>query len=529
MLVATHNRRAAWPCGSRSSPRRLRLRFATLACVATALMTLAVVSPALAADPYASDPGSLCTLTRVIGAQDAWARGYTGAGVGVALIDTGVTAVPGLAGQVFRGPDLSFEAQAQNLALVDTFGHGTHLASIIAGHDAGLPVTREAAAEGFLGVAPEAHVISLRVGASDGSVDVTQVLAAIDWAVQHRSDPGLNIRVICLAFGTDSTQAYTSDPLAYAVDKAWRKGVVVVVSGGNSGNCGILNDPATNPRILAVGADDPAGTSSTEDDVIPSWSSVGSVQRSVDLVAPGKSLLGLRDPGGAVDVLNPLSRVGDRYLRGSGSSQAAAVVAGAAALVVDRWRDIKPDQVKALLERTARPISGADTLAAGAGLLDVGAALSVKDKPSGCDQHVPDAQGRGSLEASRGSSHVSDEGVELRGEVDLFGQPWNVAWWVGHCCNDTWKSDHGTLTWNQRPWTVAAATDASDSASDWDRGEWTGRSWSGRSWSGRSWSGRSWSNNVWDGRSWSGDSWSGYGWSSDSWSNSVWSTRAWGL
>ena len=99
----------------------------------------------------------------------------------------------------------------------------------------------------------------------------------------------------------------------------------------------------------------------------------------------------------------------------------------------------------------------------------MGAALSVRDKPSACDQHVPDAQGRGSLEAARGSSHVSDEGVELRGEVDLFGQPWNVAWWVGHCCNDTWKADHGTLTWNQRPWTVAAAADASDSASDWDR------------------------------------------------------------
>ena len=379
-------------------------------------------------------------------------------------------------------------------------------------------------------MAPDAHVISLRVGASDGSVDVTQVLAAIDWAVQHRSDPGLNIRVICLAFGTDSTQAYTSDPLAYAVDKAWRKGVVVVVSGGNSGDRGdpqrSRDQPAHHRRGRRRSRRDEQHGGRRDPQLVERG-----LGRSGPWISsrPGKSLLGLRDPGGAVDVLNPLSRVGDRYLRGSGSSQAAAVVAGAAALIVDRWRDIKPDQVKALLERTARPIPGADPLAAGAGLLDVGAALSVKDKPSGCDQHVTDAQGRGSLEAARGSSHVSEEGVELRGEVDLFGQPWNVAWWAGHCCNDTWKADHGTLTWNQRPWTVAAATDASDSASDWDRGEWTGRSWSGRSWSGRSWSGRSWSNNVWDGRSWSGDSWSGYGWSSDSWSNSVWSTRAWGL
>jgi serine protease AprX len=521
-----HRRRFSGP--HRSGP--IRSRAAPLLVVLAALMLmLCFAVPVMAGDPYAPDPGSLSSVTRVIGAQGAWLRGYTGAGVGIALIDTGVAPVPGLDGQIVKGPDLSFEGQAANLAFIDSFGHGTHLASIIAGHDPGLPLTPEGATDGFLGVAPNARVVSIKVGSSDGSVDVTQVLAAIDWAVQHRSDPELNIRVICLAFGTDSTQAYTADPLAYAVDKAWRKGVVVVVSAGNTGSRGILNDPATNPRIIAVGADDTAGTPATTDDVIPSWSTVGSAERSPDLVAPGKSILGLRDPGAAVDLLNPAARVGDRYIRGSGTSQASAVVAGAAALIVQRWRDIKPDQVKYLLERTARPIAGADPLATGAGLLNVGAALGVKDKPCGCDQHLADAQGRGSLEASRGSSHVMDEGVELSGEVDLFGQPWNVAWWVGHCCNDTWKADHGTLTWNQRAWSMAPFGDPSDTLADWSDGAWTGRSWSGRSWSGRSWSGRSWSGNHWDGASWSGDSWSGYGWSSDSWSNTSWSTRGWGL
>jgi serine protease AprX len=512
-----------------SGPGRPRGR-PLLIVLASLVVGLCFAAPALAVDPYATYPGSLASVTRIIGAQDAWLRGYTGAGIGVALIDTGVAPVPGLEGQVVKGPDLSFEGQAPNLAFIDSFGHGTHLAGIIAGRDPDLPVTGQGADDGFLGVAPKAKVVSIKVGSSDGSVDVTQVLAAIDWAVQHRNDAGLNIRVICLAFGTDSTQPYTSDPLAYAVDKAWRKGVIVVASAGNTGARGILNDPATNPRIIAVGADDTAGTTATSDDIIPSWSTVGSAQRSPDLVAPGRSILGLRDPGAAVDELNPEARVGNRYLRGSGTSQAAAVVAGAAALIVQRWRDIKPDQVKYLLESTARPIPGADPLAAGAGLLDVGAALSVKDKPGGCDQHVPDAQGRGSLEGARGSFHVTDEGTELRGEVDLFGQAWNTAWWVGHCCNDTWKADHGSLTWNQRSWSIAPlGADSGDAVGDWADGAWNGRSWSGRSWSGRSWSGRSWSGRSWSGRSWSGDSWSGYGWSAGSWSNNAWSTRGWGL
>ena len=137
--------------------------------------------------------------------------------------------VPGLDGEgkLINGADLSFDSQSESSRYLDAYGHGTHMASIIAGNDG--------TKHGFRGVAPGAHIVNVKVGATDGTVDVSQVIAAIDWTVQHRNDPGLNIRVISLSYGTDSLQDYQIDPLTMAVESAWRNGIVVVVSGGNGG------------------------------------------------------------------------------------------------------------------------------------------------------------------------------------------------------------------------------------------------------------------------------------------------------
>src|SRR5262245_18497515 len=87
----------------------------------------------------------------------------------------------------------------------------------------------------FLGMAPDARVVNVKVGDAEGAVDVSQVSAAVDWLVQHRRDPGLNIRVLNIAYGTDSTQPYTVDPLAFAVEQAVKAGIVVVAAAGNAG------------------------------------------------------------------------------------------------------------------------------------------------------------------------------------------------------------------------------------------------------------------------------------------------------
>ena len=207
-------------------------------------------------DP-ATDQYSMPNITAADGAQSWWNAGFTGKGVDVAVIDTGVTPVAGLngSGKVINGPDLSLESQNPSLQHLDTNGHGTFMAGLIAGND-GQP-------GGYRGVAPDARIVSVKVGVADGGVDVSQVVAAIDWVVQHRHDNGMNIRVINLSYGTDSTQSSTVDPLAYAVENAWRHGIVVVTSAGNEGSVGRLTDPAVDPYLLSVAAldnsDQPSG------------------------------------------------------------------------------------------------------------------------------------------------------------------------------------------------------------------------------------------------------------------------------
>src|SRR5918999_795968 len=237
--------------------------------------------------------GSMARMAHLIGAYDLYATGVTGNGVEVAVIDTGVVPVEGLSapGKVVNGPDLSFESQDPALRHLDTYGHGTHMAGIIAGRDSGLtdaelPYQHDK----FAGIAPGARIVSVKVGDAEGATDVSQVIAAIDWVVKHRRDDGLNIRVLNLSFGTDGVQSYVLDPLSYAADVAWRKGIVVVVAAGNRGfGTSALNNPAINPRLIAVGSVDSNRLWSLDDDEVSPFSSAGNSARRVDLVAPGRS------------------------------------------------------------------------------------------------------------------------------------------------------------------------------------------------------------------------------------------------
>ncbi len=457
---------------------------------------------------------SLATMdhvTTVIGADAMWSQGWTGAGVGVALVDTGVVPVPGLdSGNVVLGADLSFESQSPRLRHYDTFGHGTHMAGIIAGNAAGtlLGLNR------FQGVAPDATLTSVKVAAADGAVDVSQVIAAVDWVVEHRNDdPDNPIRVLNLSYGTDGVQDYRSDPLTHAVENAWRAGIVVVVSGGNEGYLpGKLNNPAYDPYVLSVGAADTKGTKMTLDDTVPDFSSRGDADRTVDVTAPGRSIGSLRNPGSYLDTAHPEARVGDRLFKGSGTSQAAAVVSGAVALLLEQRPDLTPDQVKALLTSTAAPMPFADATGKGAGEIDLVAA-SRADVPTGVTQTWPTSTGTGLLEAARGSQHVADHEVELVGERDILAQ-WRPLRWARASSEGTsWNGPR----WNRQIWTGRCWCGTSWSGAAWSGRSWAGTSWSGRSWAGRSWAGGNWAGNGWEGRSWAGRSWAGRSWAGSGW------------
>jgi serine protease AprX len=474
--------------------------------------------------------GALSSVVDQINARRLWDQGITGEGVHVAVIDTGVAPVPALLGadKVVAMVDLSFEAEVPEAVYLDTNGHGTHMAGIIAGND---PAT------GFRGVAPGAGIVSVKVGDNTGAVDVSQVIAGIDWVIEHKNDQGLNIRVLNLSYGTDSTQDYRVDPLSYAVERAWRAGIVVVVAAGNDGwfTRGGLANPAHDPYVIAVGAAQATSTGFT----IPSWTSVGELVtksatgastsatyddyalffsdeytgRMPDLVAPGASIESLRAPGSRIALEHPEGYVSDAILKGSGSSQAAAVTSGAAALLLQARPALTPDQVKALLTRTARPIAWALPVAQGAGVLDVAAAAALP-VPSDATQSWTPSTGLGSLDAARGTQRVAINGQLISGEVTVTGAAWNPAMWNGA----RWTGG----SWNGASWTGASWTGASWTGASWTGASWTGARWTGASWTGASWTGASWTGASWTGASWTGASWTGASWTGNSWQGAVW-------
>jgi serine protease AprX len=477
--------------------------------LAAPLAQTAPVSGASSAVPSTSSVNtvSLSQAEDAIQARQAW-RYATGKGVDVALIDTGIAPVQGLTspGKVINGPDLSFESQAADRQYVDNNGHGTHMAGIIAANDLGATANPlNGGSSSVEGVAPGSRLVNVKVGDGNGVTDVSQVLAGIDWVVQHAHDPngapgGLNIRVLNLSYGTDSAQSATIDPLAHAAEVAWRNGIVVVAAAGNDGTTkGRLSDPAIDPYLIAVGAADTDFSTSPSGDTVPSFSSRGDGVRNPDVVAPGVHIASLLAPGSEVaTAYGDAAGVGSRLIRGSGTSQATAMVSGAAAVLLSARPYLTPDQVKALLMHTARGVSGAGPGDQGNGLISVYRALFARVGSS--TQNFPVSTGGGSLDASRGTHIVMLDGVPLTGEQDIFGVAFDSAAIAGD-------------EESQTAWTMGT----------WNGSVWTGSSWAGSSWAGSSWAGSSWAGSSWAGSSWAGSSWAGSSWAGSSWAGGSWS------
>jgi serine protease AprX len=193
-----------------------------------------------------------------------------------------------------------------------------------------------------------------------------------------------------------------------------------------------------------------------------------------------------------------------RLFRGSGTSQAAAVTSGAAALLLQAHPRLSPDQVKAALVGSAVKMSGTD-LDRGAGHLDVAAASKAAGKllkkSTAATQSFPAATGSGSLEAARGGSNLVDAatGMMLRGEIDVQSRPWNGrAWWAAASTETAWSGGE----WNGARW----------SGSNWSGGAWSSMGWDGARWSGGLWADLAWTGARWSGARWSGKHWSGQGW-----------------
>ena len=389
--------------------------------------------------------------TKSTGATAAWSQGNLGAGIGVAVIDTGISEMNDFKGRLVHGPDLSGEG-----TLVDTYGHGTVMAGAVGGSGA------DSASLGkglYAGVAPKATLIAVKAAGRNGVADVSTVLQAMHWVSAYKDQ--YNIRVLNLSWGTTSTQDPKVDPINYAVQRLWQQGIVVVVAAGNSGpGAGTILKPADDPLVITAGAYDDRQNDSTNDDSVPDWSSKGPTAQGLtkpDLIVPGRTLITARSYGSRIEAENPKALVAPSYIRGSGTSQAAAVTSGLAALLIAARPSLTPDQVKNLLTSTASPVAGTAANTQGKGRAQLAAALAANPGPA--YTQTPTATGLGSLEASRGGRHVeticpADAATGtvtiIRGEMTVDCQPWQGSTWTG----STWTGS----TWTGSTWTDAAWT-----------------------------------------------------------------------
>jgi serine protease AprX len=472
---------------------------------------------------------------QVVKADQLWAQGTTGKGITVAVLDSGVAADPDLVQPANR--ILASVNFAGERLIADPGGHGTHVAGIAAGNG-----TRSSGQ--FVGVAPEANIVDVRVLGRTGSGRISSVVRGIEWVLARRST--YNIRVMNLSFGAPARTSYRTDPMSAAVEIAWRRGLVVVVAAGNGGPArGTVSSPGIDPYAITVGATDDRGTVDPRDDALAPFSAWGTADATAkpDLVAPGRRIVSLRVQGSALDLLFPdrvvVARNGATYMRLSGTSMATPVVSGAVALLLQRQPNLTPDQVKAILVGTTQPygqtngLPPPDPAASGSGLLDAlaavrkatpapapspmaglgfaavpGAALvlsaapvAAAAAPTAATVGAATAPSAGTVGAATGPTGsvqpLANRGlrpaasfaralypvlrvVPLRWKDPTLG---GIAW--------------GSLTWDSVVWDSVA----------WDNFDWDSVAWDSVAWDSVAWDSIAWDSVAWDSVAWDSIAW----------------------
>jgi hypothetical protein len=407
-------------------------------------------------------------------ANQTWQQSK-GAGVTVAVLDSGVAPDLDLGNRILAS--VSF---AGNAAQPDPGGHGTHIAGIVAG--SGVRSAGE-----YVGVAPAATIVDVRVLDANGNGRLSSVIRGIEWVVVHRVQ--YNIRVINLSLGAPPAPTYRADPLAGAVEMAWKRGIAVVVASGNDGPAGdTVQSPGVDPFAITVGATDDQGTLSLSDDQLAWFSAWGRPiggQPKPDLVAPGRRLVSIRVAGSTLDDLFADHRVtainGSSYFRLTGTSQATGVVSGAVALMLARQPLLTPDQVKKILVATTQgygpngiPVLP-DPIADGSGLLNARAAYS---SPV--------------LGNANAGLYYAD-GFARSIYSLIYGQP---------------------LVWR----------DPADQGIQWSLLDWSTLIWDQLAWDNIAWDGSNWNTIAWDGSNWNSTSWDNIAWDRSGWDTIAWDT-----
>lgn len=429
----------------------------------------------------AAAASTLVYPSQAVMADIAWANGYNGTGIGVAVIDSGVSDRPDLHSQAAGSYRVVYNESfvAGDSSTLDAYGHGTHVAGIIASNGASANYKQL-----YSGIAPGVNIVNLRVLDGNGAGTDSNVIAAIQRAIQLQSQ--YNIRIINLSLGRGVFEGYKLDPLCQAVESAWKAGIFVSVAAGNDGRdntmgtngYGTINSPGIDPYAVTVGATLTNPTALRVLDNIASYSSKGPtlIDHIVkpDLVAPGNQIVSLRTPGSTLANAFPNDDIqpagvspdpidGAAYFRLSGTSMATPVVSGAAALLLQKNPGLTPDQLKARLMKTAwkgflrktksQSRNGQnfdneyDVFTYGAGYVDIWAALANNDLATG-----PAVSPTAILNSL--THTVSINNVVLLGNSVCWGA--SVMWGASVVWGAAEFSDSTSVLWGSAVWDDAS-------------------------------------------------------------------------
>jgi serine protease AprX len=383
----------------------------------------------------------LNTYDSAIGADKVWngSSHLQGQGIGVAVVDSGVNPNGDLytnMGVNRQVANIRFNSD-YNQSTSDGYGHGTHVASIIGGD--GSDSNGQ-----YIGVAPMANIINVKVSNDDGSATIKDVVQGLQWILQNKNT--YNIRVVNLSLNSAVAESYNTSPLDAAVEILWFNKIVVVVSAGNRGSSAIY-PPANDPFAITVGATDDNGTASISDDKVASFSAFGKTESGFnkpDIMAPGTNIIArIINMNMGLAGAHPANKVSNgQYFSMSGTSMAAPMVSGAVALLLQDEPNLTPDQVKYRLMATAnKNFIGYNANNAGAGCLDVYAAVN------GTTTQSSNTRIKASNLLTTGTQPVNSS-------VSWNSVSWNSVSWNSVSWNSvSWNSvSWNSVSWNSDYW-----------------------------------------------------------------------------
>jgi serine protease AprX len=394
---------------------------------------------------------------------------YSGAPAAtIAIVDSGIDASrPEFAGRIAAKVNLT---TLPGNSPGDGRGHGTFVAGIAAGKLSGRD-----------GAAPNAKIVSIDVMDDQGMARTSDVIAAADWILANKAQYG--IRVANFSLHSSVANSFMYDPLDKAVERLWLNGVVVVAAAGNYGYAdrpsGVPFAPGNDPFVITVGASDTGKSVSTNDDVAAPWSAYGYTLDGFakpDVAAPGRYMVGPVPVTSTLYSERPDHVTDPGYMELSGTSFAAPIVSGIAALILGKHPDFTPDQVKGAIMIGAKPL------------------------PRAADM----SEGVGEVNASRSIERQSAPNPNLGLDSFIVSDPVS-----------------GAPVFDAASWAAKAQSDASWASASWNDASWASASWASASWAEASWSDASWASASWASSASAAASWADLSLASASWADNA--------